>query len=222
MLKRLLDITASVVGLLVFFPLAIPIFITLRLVGEKRIFFRQQRVGRDGRPFNLLKFTTMMDTVATRKDGGLALDNDPEVFKFGRFLRKTKLNEIPQLINVFTGDMSIVGPRPLTGKSFSCYSDHVRESIINVRPGLTGVGSIIFRNEEVILRRSKLPRSVCYREEVLPIKGRLECWYVANESFLLDLKIILLTAWVVVFRDSQLPAKWLDAALIQAQATTPS
>lgn len=209
-MKRALDIFVSAVAVIALLPVALPICLILRICGEKRAFFRQERLGHAGRTFYLLKFTTMMDSVADRDNGGLALDSDPEVFPFGRLLRRTKLNEVPQLFNVLKGDMSLVGPRPLTIKSFSKFAPEVQEALSNVKPGLTGIGAIVFRDEEVILARSQLDRRECYAREILPYKGELERWYVENRSAWLDLKILIATAWVVVFPKSGRYWKWFS------------
>ncbi len=203
-MKRALDILVSMVLLGLSLPLTIPICIILKFTGEKRIFFRQERIGLGGKPFQLLKFTTMMDSVANRPDGGLVLDTDPEVFWFGRILRKTKLNEVPQLLNVLRGDMSLVGPRPLTMKSFWRYKPEVQEAISRVRPGLTGIGSIVFRDEAGLIARSNLDRNRCYEEIILPYKGALEQWYTKNASLLTDLQLLAITACVVLFPNVRL------------------
>jgi lipopolysaccharide/colanic/teichoic acid biosynthesis glycosyltransferase len=141
--------------------------------------------------------------------GGLhTTQGDPRVLPFGKFLRKTKINEIPQSFNIFLGDMSIVGPRPLVDITFAPYSDEVKARIYTVRPGLTGIGSIVFRDEEAILTNSKLPTDVCYEKEIAPYKGALEMWYLENISFWTDIKLIFATAWVVLFPNSDIVNKW--------------
>ena len=122
----------------------------------------------------------------------------------GRFLRKTKLNELPQLLNVLRGDMSLVGPRPLTAETFACYSPEVQRRVVEARPGVTGIGSIVFRDEERIVAESELSAIDCYRQEIAPYKGRLELWYIDNRSLWLDLKLILLTAVAVLAPRSRL------------------
>ena len=160
-MKRLLDLSLSLAAALVFLPVGLVIAAVLCLTGEGEVFYRQERVGRDGKSFGLLKFATMLKRSPSIGTGTITLKNDPRVLPFGRFLRKTKLNEVPQVLNVLKGDMSLVGPRPLTPQTFAFYSPEVQREIVRVRPGLTGVGSIVFRDEESILGRS--PRSAAVR-----------------------------------------------------------
>lgn len=132
---------------------------------------------------------------------------DPRVLPFGRFLRKTKLNELPQIFNIFLGDMSIVGPRPLVDQTFAPYSDEVKAKIYNVKPGLTGIGSVVFRDEESLLTecvQKGMTLDEAYAKVVSPRKGELEMWYQQHLSLWTDLKIMFLTAWVVVFPGSHL------------------
>ena len=129
--------------------------------------------------------------------GSLTLRNDPRVLPFGKFLRKTKINELPQIINVLIGNMSIVGPRPQMEEDFNCYSEHVKKRIYDTKPGVTGVGSIIFRDEEFYISKSNDPR-IYYKEKIAPVKGQAEMWYLENISFLNDFKIIALTAIAIV------------------------
>ncbi|MCE1199800.1 MAG: sugar transferase, partial [Marinilabiliales bacterium] len=118
-----------------------------------------------------------------------------------------KINEIPQLINILKGDMSIVGPRPLVDKTFDPYPQHVKERIYDVKPGLTGIGSIVFRDEEQLLSNTKLPTHQFYAEHISPYKGELELWYQKHLSFYTDWMLIFLTAWVIVFPKSDLAYK---------------
>ena len=137
-------------------------------------------------------------------NGDVTTRNDPRVTPLGKFLRQSKINELPQLINILTGDMSLVGPRPLMKAGFERYSPEMKERVYNVKPGLTGIGSIVFRDEELIITQSRLPPHECYRQIILPYKGALEIWYQQHLSFLTDAKIIFLTAWYIVFPESQL------------------
>jgi lipopolysaccharide/colanic/teichoic acid biosynthesis glycosyltransferase len=129
---------------------------------------------------------------------------DPRVLPFGRFLRMTKLNELPQLINIIKGDMAIVGPRPLADKTFEPYPEDVKKVIYNIRPGLTGIGSIVFRDEERLLSESGMPPAEFYARHIAPAKGALELWYQQNLSLRTDALLIFLTAWVIIFPDSRL------------------
>ena len=141
--------------------------------------------------------------------GSITIKNDPRVTKIGAFLRKTKINELPQIVNILKGDISIVGPRPLVDKTFKAYDDEIQSKIYNVKPGLTGIGSIVFRDEEsIISMRSNNDPHEFYKSVIAPYKGDLEIWYQKNKSFLLDLQLIFLTAWVVFFPKSKLYYKW--------------
>jgi len=208
MIKRLLDITLSLIGLLFFLPFGIPIALILKITGERDIFYIQPRVGKEGRLFGVFKFATMLRNSPDIGGGLFTAEDDPRVFPFGKFLRKTKLNEVPQLLNVLKGDMSLVGPRPQVPAHFDPFPEHVKKELVKIKPGLTGVGSIIFRDEETILHNSGKSYEECYKEDIAPYKGDLELWYIRNQSFLLDLKIILMTVWVVLFPDSKIYQKF--------------
>jgi len=208
-MKRLMDLFIAGVGLLAFLPVGAAIAIVLRLTGEGEIFYRQNRVGRGGKLFGLLKFATMLKNSPNLAGGTVTVKNDPRVLPLGGFLRKTKLNEIPQLWNVLTGEMSIVGPRPLTPQTFAYYSPEAAATIQRMQPGLTGVGSIVFRDEEAIFARSSKPTHQCYREDISPRKAALETWYLEHQSFWLDLKLVFFTALVVIHHDARFLERWL-------------
>lgn len=203
-IKRLLDIVLSGLAILVLSPLLIPVMVILKCTGEHDIFYRQERIGYGNRRFKILKFATMLRDSPNMQGGLHTTHGDPRVLPFGRFLRKTKINELPQLFNIFLGDMSIIGPRPLVDKTFAPYPDEVKRRIYSVRPGLTGIGSVIFRDEEAVLSRSSLGPEECYAKEVAPYKGALEMWYLDHIGFWTDCKLIFLTAWVIVFPQSGL------------------
>lgn len=202
-MQRLLDIALSGLGLLVLSPLLVPIAIALRLTGEGEVFFIQQRVGRGGQPFGLYKFATMLKNSPNLGTGTVTVKNDPRVLPLGRFLRKTKINELPQLLNIFKGDMSIIGPRPQTRRCFDAFPARSQAEIIKVRPGLSGIGSIVFRDEEELMHASKEPERF-YDEVIMPYKGALEEWYVAHQGLWTYLAAIFVTAWVVLFPESRL------------------
>ena len=122
----------------------------------------------------------------------------------GDFLRETKINELPQIINILKGDMSIIGPRPLVDKTFDPYPDHVKATIYNVKPGLAGIGSIVFRDEERLLSETSLPAPEFYAKHISPYKGELELWYQKHLSFYTDFMLIFLTVWVIIFPESDL------------------
>lgn len=197
-MKRLLDVVLSFLALVVLSPLLIPVVIILKLTGEHYIFYVHERVGRGGKSFGLLKFATMLKDSPNMGTGDITIRNDPRVLPFGRILRKTKINELPQIINVLKGDMSIVGPRPVTSKHFNYYSEEVKEIIGRIRPGLSGVGSIVFHDEEAMMADSDMSYEEFYKLRISPYKGELERWYYQNQSVFLDVKLIALTVLVVI------------------------
>jgi lipopolysaccharide/colanic/teichoic acid biosynthesis glycosyltransferase len=206
-MKRSIDILFALFVFILFLPFGLIIAVLLRFSGEGKIFYFQPRVGYHGRLFRMVKFATMLEDSPNMGTGDITLKDDPRVLFFGKFLRKTKINEIPQILNLLKGDMTLVGPRPLTPGNFDLYPEHVKREIVKIRPGLTGVGSIMFRDEESILSRSQKRSVDCYQENIAPIKGELELWYIRNMSLWLDAKIILLTAWVILFKHSTLPLR---------------
>jgi lipopolysaccharide/colanic/teichoic acid biosynthesis glycosyltransferase len=197
-MQRFFDLLFSSLAILFFLPLLIPIMIVLRLTGEGEVFFRQERVGRHRTSFSLLKFATMLKNSEQMGAGTITLKDDFRVLPFGAFLRKTKLNELPQLFNIFLGDMSVIGPRPLHIKQFSFYSTDDQRVIASTLPGLSGMGSIIFRDEEKILQNSGDPDKT-YKDLITPEKARLEKWYVENNSLFLYFKLIFFTIVAVIF-----------------------
>ena len=202
-MTRVLDVVLSGAALLALSPLLLPIVVILRFTGEGEVFFIQSRVGRGGEHFGLYKFATMLKDSPNIGSGTVTLKDDPRVLPVGKFLRKTKINEIPQLFNIFMGDMSIIGPRPQTRRCFDAFSEESQTAIMQVRPGLSGLGSIAFRREEDMLGAANDPDRF-YDEVIMPYKGLLEEWYVANQSLTLYLKAIFATAVVVVFPNSQI------------------
>jgi lipopolysaccharide/colanic/teichoic acid biosynthesis glycosyltransferase len=205
--KRLIDILLALLAVIILSPLFIPIIIILSFTGEKEIFYKQKRVGYKNNEFEILKFATMLKDSPNLGTGDVTLRNDPRVTKVGRFLRMTKINELPQLFNILKGDMSIVGPRPLMKVGFDRYEEKYKNSVYNVKPGLTGIGSIAFRDEELIMTNSTLPPHESYEKEILPYKGSLEIWYQKKMSLFTDFAIIFLTAWIIIFPKSDLGSK---------------
>lgn len=197
-MQRFFDLLLSSLAIIFLLPLLIPIMILLRLTGEGEVFFRQARVGKNRVSFHLLKFATMLKNSEQIGAGTVTLKDDFRVLPVGVFLRKTKLNELPQLFNIFLGDMSIIGPRPLHEKQFSFYSTEDQNVIASTMPGLSGVGSVIFRDEEKILQDSSDPDKT-YKELITPEKAKLEIWYVENNTILLYFKLIFLTLVAVLF-----------------------
>ena len=211
LLKRTFDILMSGIAILILSPLLIPVIIGLKLTGEGYIFYKQERVGYKNKPFLIRKFATMLKNSANMPGGIMTTKKDPRITPMGGFLRKSKINELPQLFNIFFGHMSIVGPRPVMKVSFEAYPDHIQKVIYNVKPGLTGVGSIIFRDEEKLITDVKNNGGDVwefYKEKIYPFKGELEMWYQKNNSLVLDFKVILVTAWVILSPSSKLYEKW--------------
>lgn len=208
-MKRLMDVLLSVSAMLFLLPFMIPVMIALKLTGEHDIFYGQERVGRGGRHFKLWKFATMMRNSSMMPGGDLTQKDDPRILPLGGFLRKTKINELPQIVNIVVGDMSIVGPRPLTPKHFALYSSDVQETIGRVRPGLTGVGSLVFRDEENMLDRVPGDRTEFHAKVNIPYKGQLEGWFAEHNTISVYIKVIILTAWSVLFPNSKLYTKVL-------------
>ena len=138
-MQRILDFTLSLSALLLLLPLLLPVIIILRFTGEGEVFYIQKRVGMGGRNFGLLKFATMLKDSPNMGAGEITVSGDPRVLPFGKILRKSKLNEIPQILNILAGHMSIVGPRPMVPKTFSMYSKRAKLELNKVRPGLTGM-----------------------------------------------------------------------------------
>jgi len=206
-IKRFFDILFSLVAIIILLPLFIPIVILLLLTGEHEVFFRQDRVGYKNKIFRIWKFATMLKNSPNMGSGDVTTRKDPRVTKVGTFLRISKLNELPQVINILTGDMSFVGPRPLMKVGFDRYTDEMKGKVYRVKPGLTGIGSIVFRDEELIITKSSLPPHECYRQVILPYKGAVEVWYQQHYSFYTDCMILFLTAWCIVSPKSNLVHK---------------
>ena len=203
--KRVVDILISTISLILLSPIFIPSIIILFLTGEHEVFYFQKRVGYKNRLFNIWKFATMVKNSPNIGTGEITLRNDPRVTRFGRILRMTKMNELPQIMNVLKGDMSIVGPRPLMEVSFKLYAENVQAVINNCKPGMTGIGSIIFRDEEKILSDAADPKEMY--TAIYPYKGALELWYQKHASLYTDFMIIFLTAWSILVPKNRLTHK---------------
>lgn len=197
LLKRLADIILSFVALAILSPILILTAIVLKLTGEHLIIYRQHRIGKDYRKFDIYKFVTMLED--SPKTGTITAKDDPRILPVGKFLRKTKINELPQLFNILFGDMSIVGPRPLVRSEVDMYPQHLRDVIYDSnQPGLTGMGSLFFRDEDELIAATGKEPERAYREDIMPIKGALEAWYRDNKRMWTDIKIVILTAWAVI------------------------
>ena len=203
--KRIIDILIASAALILLSPILIPVMIILKFTGEQEIFYLQKRIGYKNKPFDIWKFATMQKNSPNMGTGEITLRNDSRVTPFGKLLRMTKINELPQIINVFKGDMSIVGPRPLMQVSFNLYSDEVKAHIYDSKPGITGIGSLMFRDEEKLVSEATDPRAMY--DSIYPYKGQLELWYRQYQSVLIDFKIIFLTAWSIISPNNQLAEK---------------
>ena len=199
-MQRFFDFVLALIALILLFPMLLITAILLRFTGEGEILFRQTRLGRNQNNFDLLKFATMLKDSPNMGTGTITIKDDPRVLPMGRFLRYTKINELPQLWNVLVGDMSLVGPRPLTRQTFSMYTLEGQSIISKVRPGLSGLGSVVFRAEEKILSDAGSGEAI-YKNHVAPYKEKLELWYCSNASFSLYVRLIIMTVLVVVFSD---------------------
>ena len=201
--KRAIDIVFSIWLIVLISPLLIGVMIILRFTGEREIFYFQKRIGKKNEYFQIYKFATMLKDSPNIGTGTITLRNDPRVTAVGKFLRMSKINELPQLFNVLLGHMTLVGPRPFVDATFDAYPTHVQERIYDITPGLTGAGSIVYRDEEEIISNSELPPAQCYRELIAPHKGELELWYQDNRSLWVDFKLTLLTAASILLPESR-------------------
>ena len=192
-MKRFLEFIYSFIIIIIFLPIGIPIILILKFSGEGEIFYIQERVGQEEKLFGLYKFVTMIKNSPNLGAGDITLKNDPRVLPFGKLLRKLKLNEFPQFLNVLFGNMALVGPRPLVKNQFMMYSKNDRMIIKTVKPGITGIGSIIFRDEEKFLDESKEESNTLYQNEIIPFKAKLEIWYCQNRNIFIDHIIIIIT-----------------------------
>lgn len=208
MLKRGLDLVLASLALLLLSPLLLPIAIALRLTGEGEVFYRQQRIGRGGKPFGVLKFATMLKNSPNLPGGDISSSRDPRILPLGHFLRSTKINEIPQLLNIVAGDMSIIGPRPLTPGIAAMFDASHWQALAHLRPGLSGIGSVVFRDEERLLE-GHADRQAVYRATIVPHKAALERWYATHQSLGVDLRLIVLTMLAVVHPGVD-AARWFD------------
>ena len=220
-MQRMLDIVLSGFALLVLSPLLLPVVLALRLTGEGEVFYVQQRVGRGGQLFGLYKFATMLKNSPNIGTGTVTVKGDPRVLPLGGFLRKTKLNELPQLLNIFFGDMSVIGPRPQTQRCFDAFPARSQAQIMKVRPGLSGIGSIVFRDEEELMHASAEPEKF-YDEVIMPYKGLLEEWYVAHQGLRTYLLCIFGTVWVVLFPSSRIVWRMFPGLAMPPQALAES
>lgn len=193
--KRLFDLLASATGLLVLSPMLMALAMMIKMDSKGPVFFRQQRIGLHGKPFRIHKFRTMV-TDAERGSLQITIGNDKRITKVGSWMRQYKLDELPQLIDVLTGSMSLVGPRPEVPKYVQYYPEQIKEIIFSVRPGVTDLASITFRSENEILAQSDNPEKA-YIETVLPEKLKCYVEYVRTRTLIGDIALILKTIGVL-------------------------
>ena len=199
-MTRFFDIVFSLIAIVILLPFMIPIMIGLKLTGEHDIFYGQERIGKGGKPFKVWKFATMLRNSPNMAGGIYTAKDDPRILPMGKFLRKTKINELPQLINILTGQMSIIGYRPLVPIGYAMYSDEIRKELAKGRPGLSGIGSIVFRNEEQLLQTFEThdERDNFYRTKIMPYKGKLEVWYLKHRNVFMYFRLIGMTIEAVL------------------------
>ena len=202
--KRLIDIVLASIALVIISPVLIPICIGLLLTGEHYIFYFQKRIGYRNKYFSIWKFATMLKASPGLGTGSITVKNDWRLTPMGKYLRGSKLNEIPQLINILIGDMTIVGPRPLMEVDFLKFSEEVQREFYNCKPGLTGIASIIFRDEERYHSETKMDPHEFDRLYISPYKGALELWYQKHISLYTDFMVIFLTAWAIISPENTL------------------
>ena len=206
-IKRLFDLTIAVLSLLLLFAPMILVMIILKFTGEGEIFYLQKRLGYLNNEFKIIKFATMVKNSPNIGTGSLTLRGDPRVLPFGNFLRKSKINELPRIFNVIIGNMSIVGPRPQMKVDFDKFPPKKRNEIYKSKPGITGIGSIIFRDEEKWISNFNGDKHEFYKNKIAPYKTDVELWYYKNQSMFVDVKLVILTAWVIIFPNSDFVEK---------------
>ena len=182
-----MDAALALLGLLVLSPLMVLIALLIRVSSPGPVFYRQVRIARYGVPFEMIKFRTMIED-ADKRGPHVTLERDPRITRVGAILRRSKLDELPELWNVLVGDMSLVGPRPEAARFVEQYPEHWRR-ILEVRPGITDLATLAFRDEEMVMRNVSDPEAV-YMTVVLPVKTRLSLDYIQRRSLLLDLSIL--------------------------------
>jgi lipopolysaccharide/colanic/teichoic acid biosynthesis glycosyltransferase len=210
LVKRSVDLLGSLILILLLTPVWTIVVIGLLLSGEGYVFYFQERIGYKNQKFKIWKFATMLKDSPNMTGGIITVRNDPRLTPFGGLLRKTKLNELPQLVNVLIGEMSFVGPRPVMQKSFDQYPSNVQDEIYKVKPGITGIGSIVFRDEERMVTSVKEEGGdpwLYYKDVIYPYKGKLEQWYAQNCSLPVDIRILWMTLIVILIPDKQISAR---------------
>lgn len=205
--KRLFDSLFSGILIVILSPLFLTIIFLQVVFNKSEIFYLQKRIGYENKIFGIIKFSTMLKNSEKLPGGTITLRNDSRVTPMGRILRITKLNELPQLFNVLFGDMSFIGPRPLVKEGFNLYTTEIKSFIYQSKPGITGIASIIFRDEERLVTESEMAPEDFYIEYIFPYKGQLEKWYNENRSFGVDFLILFLTGFKIIVPKSKLEYK---------------
>ncbi len=196
MIKRLFDITFSLLGLIVISPFLLLTAVFIKLDSRGPVFYMGKRAGKNGKLFKMMKFRTLRDDADKIGGGPSCADDDPRITRMGKVLRKFKINELPQLINVLKGEMSFVGPRPEVPSEVETYTDEEKR-VLSVRPGITDYASLTYHNEGELLMGAEDPHEA-YRQIIKPGKLKLALKYVDESSLLVDLKILYMTAMALV------------------------
>ena len=208
--KRFCDIIFALMGLLVTSPIVLIVIVLKKLAGEQEIFYIKGRVGKGGRLFPFIKLSSMKPAKKGEKTSSLTLSNDSRITPLGHFIRKTKIDEFPQFVNIIRGELSFVGPRALMPKIHKDYTKGVKTELSKIRPGVTGLATVVFRNEAQLLADSDYTdEHQFYKEVIGPAKGAIEMIYTQNQSFILDLTILIVTVWQIFRPESLLGYKWL-------------
>jgi len=213
---RIFDIIISLSILIILAPLFFAVALILKVTGEGKVFYLQERQGRFGRAFKILKFATMLENSPNLGSGSITSKNDNRILPVGKYLRKSKINELPQLINILIGDMALIGPRPQVERDLLGVEKAELEVIQQIRPGLSGVASIIFRDEETLLQNYDDPR-LMYDTKIAPCKAKLEFWYVKNRSARLDIMLLILTMHAVFVKNSQMIFKFYPSLVFASE-----
>ena len=207
LVKRLSDLLLAFAIFIILIPLFLIVISLQLLFNNGIVFYRQERIGKGEKHFEMFKFATMHPNSMNMGSKTVTLRNDPRVTPLGRFLRISKINELPQLFNIVKGDMSFIGPRPLIPASFRKYNDEAQAAIAKCYPGLSGVGSVVFRDEEELVSKVRelgLDPMAYYQDFIYPYKGKVEIWYSKNQSFRIDLQLMILTLWIILYPESNI------------------
>ena len=205
--KRIIDILFAIIGIVLFLPFFIPLAIILLCTGEHYVFYFQERMGYQNKPFKIWKFATMLKASPSLGTGTKTVKNDWRLTPMGKFLRGSKINEIPQLINILLGNMSVVGPRPMMPSDLKNLPREIENKFYNIKPGLTGIASVVYGDEDKLHSNPTLDPHEVDRLYIAPYKGELEMWYQQHCSLYTDLMIIFLTIAGIIFPNSKLPEK---------------